>query len=126
MGHCVTSQILGASNKIKALIALLEVYPTEAAKLTRVRKIQQEIYPLLDLRNRVVHDVWFKDEKTGSHFRHQLVDKQGKVMLENVPVDFDEIDRIVQGVTALRKKFVTLWINLPWRGTYPTTSILLQ
>jgi hypothetical protein len=125
-GYCVTSQILSASNKMKALISLIELRPIDKNTLAQLHKIQQEIYRLIDQRNRYIHDVWIKDKETGQHFRHQLVTKEGQLLLDNIPVDYTAAEKLVKAITKLRLDFIYLWMRLPSDGSYPTTSILLQ
>jgi hypothetical protein len=125
-GYCVTSQIFGASNKIKAFTALLELHQFEKKKIAKANEIQQRVFYLSDKRNRFVHDVWIRDAKSADHFRHQMINKQGKLMLENVPVDLTEADKLTSDITTLRLAFVNFWMRLPSGGMFPTTSILLQ
>ena len=125
-GYCVTSQIMSASNKMKALIALTDRHSFEKKKVAKLNEFQQAIYRLIDRRNRFVHDVWIKDGKSNDHFRHQLITKEGKLMLDNVPVDSAGAERLVQEITELRRSFVQFWMRMPSEGMFPTTSILLQ
>jgi hypothetical protein len=129
-GFCITSQVIGAANKMKALIALLRRNNFDKAA-DKIDLMMKKLYNLSDRRNRIVHDVGTRHEKTGAHFRYEIYDKiQGAALQQNIPVDLIEIDKLVADIHKRRKEFVTFWMNIPNRpgdpGSFPSTSILLQ
>jgi hypothetical protein len=130
-GYCVTSQIISSTYKMKVFMSLAEFRGLlDKDKLRQANKLQNEMYRLVDERNRAVHDVWFKDSITGQHFRHQMVSKSGSLMLDNIPVDLAKIEELIALITKLRKDFVNFWMWLPNKPSspsmFPSTSILLQ
>jgi hypothetical protein len=126
-GYCVTSQILSATYKFNAFMALIDLHQMSKEKLAEAREFQQRIYNLIEHRNRVVHDLWIVDALTGQHFRHQMVNKKtGSLMLDNIPVDLTKIEKLISDITKLRLDFVNFWMRLPSGGMFPSTSILLQ
>jgi hypothetical protein len=60
-GACMTSQIYTINARLDALVALMKLRSVDAKLIKRVNKFQNSIREAQDLRNRIVHDLWFND-----------------------------------------------------------------
>ena len=57
----MTSQIYTINARLDALAALMKLRSVDAKLIKRVNKFQNSIREAQDLRNRIVHDLWFND-----------------------------------------------------------------
>ncbi len=69
IGACVTGPIMGYSNKLLVLIALLKHLAIKEGKIKRTMQLSQDADTQAEERNRCVHDAWFHE--TGSKTLHQ-------------------------------------------------------
>jgi hypothetical protein len=65
---CITAQLMGATPRFNAIIALLTMrskHEPEFAKLIKkANALLQRSYEVAELRNRIVHDPWFVEERS--------------------------------------------------------------
>jgi hypothetical protein len=60
----ITAQIMGVSNRYRAIIALCTVHGLSKKVLEKVQSAQNRSFEPQERRNRIVHDPWFMDEST--------------------------------------------------------------
>lgn len=60
-GACITSQIYTINARVDALLALMKLRRVDAKLIKTVNKFHSAIREAQDIRNRVVHDLWFND-----------------------------------------------------------------
>jgi hypothetical protein len=60
-GACMTSQIYTINARLDSLVALMKLRRVDDDLIKRVNKFQGNVRGAQDLRNRIVHDLWFND-----------------------------------------------------------------
>ncbi len=71
---CVLTQMLGATPRLKAIIALHQELPERKKKIhDSLVKLLQTNYKVQDKRNRAVHDVWYYELIKGKTVRREIV-----------------------------------------------------
>jgi hypothetical protein len=96
-GACVTSQIYTIEGRMKALIALLNLKgATELVTKTNVYH-EQTLRQASIKRNRVVHDIWFSDDRGEAHQLSITADKKLRIQtIERTKVDLRKDHKIVE------------------------------
>jgi hypothetical protein len=61
LGACVTSQVYTINARLDALVALMKLRRVDDQLIKRVSRFQGSVREAQDLRNRIVHDLWFND-----------------------------------------------------------------
>lgn len=88
IGACLTSQIYTLDGKFKALVAVLNVRGGLGGVVTSVNKFHEELRPLSNYRNRLIHDPLFFKQDTGEPQRLQIAaDKKLVMGYEDEPTE---------------------------------------
>lgn len=98
IGACLTSQIAGPSRKLDALISLLKLrgFTDQIRKLNEIAK---DITGLGERRNRVIHDMWIADEKTGGPHRFEISARRA-LKIEMIPVSTEDVLKVASDILA--------------------------
>ncbi len=107
LGASLTSQIGNFDGKIKALGSLLVVRDDSADVISKMNKFSEEARGLLTLRNRIVHDGWIGDAKTGTPHRMALPSAKSKGVptITYLPYSTEKLNEAVEGIALLIDKF---------------------
>jgi len=71
-GACITTQLTGIYPRMRALIALARLNGASHGLISELNNLADDSELLVRLRNRIVHDPWFVNAKTGEPFRLQV------------------------------------------------------
>jgi hypothetical protein len=106
VGICFTAQIMGASRKLDAYIALARLLGARESSIHSLMKITQRTYDYGEKRNRVVHDPWYFEDAS-MPVRLEATAKK-ELRLLDVPVPTEEVSRLAAIIEAHCAEFWAL------------------
>jgi hypothetical protein len=119
VGVCMTSQIFTYDAKINALVSLLETRGGFEVVIKHINKFHEKTRGLSKLRNRIVHDPWVGDAKTGEAMRLELSSNKtlimGYVKMTTKTLDElrDNIDKAISDFQIIIKPAIDRYPPLP-------------
>lgn len=106
-GACITSQIMGAGGRCKAISTLSDLRELPAAMSKSARTLMNDSYKVADKRARIVHDPWYIETERGQP-------GQFKSMAFTDPrhgirdISQDEIDDALRAIRKLKVRAISL------------------
>jgi hypothetical protein len=107
LGACVTGQMYSALNKMCALIALVNLYELSDTIPTTLNKLTADIGPLIEKRNRIIHDKRFVHVGTFDVVRFQATADK-KLKFGPQPETLDSLYGFCNEAEALRQRFLEI------------------
>jgi hypothetical protein len=108
---CLTSQIMGATPRLRAIILLGQADGLKNSIISRYEKLMRQSYDSGEKRNRVVHDPWYADttesSSTGDSFQYKTMPYKGRT-LGFMPVALKDIELLIDEIVSLRLNALTL------------------
>jgi hypothetical protein len=104
IGACVTSQIFTFDAKMKALISILKVHGNLNSTVSSLNKFHDDVRPISNFRNRLVHDPWVHDEITNLPQRLQITSDK-KPLFEYIPESITQINETSEKLGELIHQF---------------------
>lgn len=120
-GACITSQITAPVARMRALISLVHFREGSQELLKALNKFSGIIDGLARRRNRVVHDPWTVNERTGEIQRFEITADR-KLVWEFKTEDVAIVDQVYDDIGAAILEFAGLWQRIeaelpPWPKT---------
>ncbi|WP_428660456.1 hypothetical protein [Reyranella sp.] len=115
-GACMTAQILGIHNKLRALISLARLNEAPQSIIDDLNKFSNEAIPITMKRNRAVHDSWWMGAKTKKVGQLRLTaDKRLDYRWKEITEE--EMIGIESDVKKLAQKFfkIDMAIHIFWK-----------
>ena len=107
LGACVTSQMIGLGPRIRALRSLVHLWEVSQHLANKLGKFEGETAPLVDKRNRAIHDKRLINWKTQEVVRFQVTAK-GKLVFEQKPESIALLSRLRSDIYAAIDRFATI------------------
>jgi hypothetical protein len=107
LGACLTGQMYSALNKMRALIALVNLYELSDTIPTALNKLTADIGPLIEKRNRTVHDKRMVHAGTSEVVRFQATGDR-KLKFGPQPETIDSLYEFCNDAEALRRRFLEI------------------
>jgi hypothetical protein len=96
LGACLTTQLNGATPRLRALKSIMEFRGSSPELITKLNKFSGDIIEPQEARNRAVHDPWFvsTELKTVSQVRKATI--KNKIVYESMPIELAELKTVYQ------------------------------
>lgn len=105
-GACITAQIMGATPRFNTLIALATKKKISESLIEEIRDLMRKTYDVQEDRNRLVHDPWYIETRSGRPGQFKSVPRKG------LQFGFEDIDetfvRNVMGRIQRRRQAVLI------------------
>jgi hypothetical protein len=72
LGACMTAQIYTFNSRVDALIALLRIRQADTTLIADLNRFKDRSRGPQELRNRIVHDAWTRNDRTGRTMRLEI------------------------------------------------------
>lgn len=108
IGACVTTQIMGAPGKIKALVALAHLRGGDEHLIRDLNRFEGKTRPLSEQRNRYTHDWWGWQPETGAVVQFTVAVDQKKLRFGFEERFVSEMKKLRADIEAARKRFDAL------------------
>jgi hypothetical protein len=114
-GAAVTSSLMGAAPRYKAILAQLEHRkhkdPQFEQYISKVTKLMQKTFDASESRNRIIHDPWYLDQKQG--VAAQFKSYPAKDLRFGIrEVDLKMIDETIAKIARLTEQSVELFVAI--------------
>jgi hypothetical protein len=97
IGSCFTTQVIGPSRKVDAFIALAGLFAPSSSIIGKLHEFaHDQIMPLSERRNRVVHDPWFVAVKGYGH-RYEITARR-KLREMIIKVSTDDVLKLARQI----------------------------
>ena len=118
LGACVTSQIPSIDGRLRSLLSLLKLREASSKTIQSVNKFSENVRGPSDKRNKLVHDVWTRNEnmetsKLQITANKSLVFKLTKIEIKDIKSDVDDVIDCVGKFTDIRKSILSELPTLP-------------
>jgi hypothetical protein len=107
LGACVTAQLYSALNKMRALIALVNLYELDDSIPKDLNKLSAKIGPLIEKRNRTIHDKRFVHAGTFDVIRFQVT-AHPKLTFGPQQETIDSLYEFCNEVEGFRQQFLEI------------------
>jgi hypothetical protein len=127
-GACITSQLNGINVRLRILTALVRLRTKSDSLIKKISKFEASVFPVLEQRNRIVHDWWGVSGETKEvlQMRVALVAKSLDLRLK--ATSLDELRNVHRQVMACWKRFDELESaiasSIPAESPEPLVNIL--
>ena len=101
-GACITSQIYTLQGRLSALLALLNLHRAPDALIKRVNKFSEKVRGPTENRNRILHDIWLKDNRNLESMGRLQMTAAKTLKFEIVDVPETELQAISDELGACR------------------------
>jgi hypothetical protein len=91
VGACISSQIFTLDGRLKALKSLLTLRRAPEELCKRINKFSERVRGPLELRNRVIHDQWFSDDRTPALMQQMEIGAKGTLTYGFKPVPIAQL-----------------------------------
>jgi hypothetical protein len=108
MGACITSQVFTLRSKLDALLALAKLRRVDAAIIKRINKFADDARGGQEIRNRIIHDQWLKDQLNPDQMGHMRITAAKVLEFEIKPVIFDELLTDLEKLEDMQRRFLTI------------------
>mgnify|MGYP003122467697 CR=1 FL=1 len=125
LGACITVQMMGSSNRLRAIMALLRLRSAPKELIEKLEKFNSSNYGMQTIRNRLVHDSWIQNASLDAVFQvrvalegRDLAFGFAETPLEDLKVKKKKIDAHVRRFIAIRTDVLN-WLptsSNTWRG----------
>ena len=131
LGASMTAQIVSATGRLAALLALLKLRGASSRLIRRINKFAEEIRSPTEKRNRIVHDAWGLDA-SGAAMQLRvtaaktLVFGLTPVSLETLKADYRSVFACVRRFAEIRNEIAAeqpSWPGIPWTEHRPTVQV---
>lgn len=111
LGACITGQIMGASPRFLAIIALATAKGIDAAKIEKVRELMNQTFSVQEERNRIIHDPWYLELKTESPGQFKSMPKKD-LRYGMADVEQHQIEQLKDRIARRTNSARALWNEL--------------
>jgi hypothetical protein len=99
---CVTSQLFGPAPRFQAIISLCINSGLAEATVKQARKLLESSRGATDGRNRIVHDAWYVEDRSGGIAQFRVLPRQNPKQFGTVDTDMDEVKRTLDSLRKWR------------------------
>jgi hypothetical protein len=115
-GACITAQLVSIHSRLRAIIALARLKSCPKIVIDRLNKFSSDSERIVRLRNRAIHDPWYRGLETGQLAQHKLTAEK-ELIMEMTPRSIADLERTLSEIQQLRSRFTRLMEELD----YPTS-----
>jgi hypothetical protein len=107
-GACITGQLIGASPRYYAIIALAMTHGIKQQTIDIIQELMRKTINLSEERNRIVHDAWYLESPSGKTFQFRSMPRKdpayGFKEIESAKIAYilERIQRRIDSVSNLR------------------------
>ena len=119
IGACITGQIYTLQGRISALVALMNLRKAPTNLISRVNKFSESVRKPLEIRNRLVHDQWFRTKETGQMKQLEIGAKGTltygfkRIDIEPLTADMEVVRTAMREAGSIRDAIETALPTLP-------------
>jgi|ERR1700735_1255318 hypothetical protein len=104
LGACMTSQIGSLHGRLNALLALMKLRQVNQKLIDRVNKFSEDSREPQDLRNRICHDLWLRDEgRPNDRMARLEIVANRKLSFEIVRIELDGLKDDLAKIAKVRE-----------------------
>jgi hypothetical protein len=111
LGACITGQIMGATPRFLAIIALATAKGVDEAKIKKVRELMHRTFDVQEDRNRIIHDPWYLELQTGAAGQFKSMPKKD-LRYGMADVEEHQVEQLEQRIIRRTNSVRALWNDL--------------
>lgn len=108
LGACMTAQIINVNARMSALLALMKLRGISNALIGRTNKFADRVRGPNELRNRLVHDMWFLDKDKPEQMGQLTISAAKKLLFSINSVDLPTVEGWVRDIIEIRNEAMKL------------------
>lgn len=104
-GACVTTQIYTTAGRLSAVLALLKLRNADKRLIARVNKFAERMREPQEIRNRIIHDIWVKNERDPTQMGRWEISAPKTLKFAIVDTDLASLRADLKKVSECRAAF---------------------